>query len=730
MSADPITRNVMSTHLDSAPGGTSTGLAELDPTTGPPDTELLSVRGLKTHFFGDEGVTKAVDGVSFDIHSGKTLAIVGETGCGKSVTARSILRIVQPPGRIVSGEIMLRRRGQWVDLTTLPVNSQELRAVRGGEIGLVFQEPMASFSPVHTIGSQIVEAVRLHVQLSKTQARARALELLKMVRIPRAERTLDTYPWQLSGGLQQRAMIAMALAGEPNLLIADEPTTALDVSTQAQILELLRDLQRRTGMAIMLITHDLGVVAQVADEVIVMYLGRVVERGAVDDIFHAPKHPYTRALLRSIPSVHGAARVKLPAIVGTVPHPFNRPTGCSFHPRCPRVIPGLCADESPELRIIGRQEVSCHLSQAELDTPVVVGPDPELAPPGEAHLPDRTVRPEPTERGVLLEVRNLRKFFPIRASQLGRARGQVRAVDDVSFDLKERETLALVGESGSGKTTTSRCILRALDPDSGEVRLHTDTGSVVDLAGLSRRQLRPLRRQFQMVFQDPHSSLNPRMTVHDIVAEPLLVNGVGNRRERTERVEELLGLVGLRKEYLRRFPHAFSGGQRQRIGIARALALNPRLIVADEPVSALDVSVRAQILNLLLDLQDRLGLTYLFVSHDLTVVKHVSDRIAVMYVGQLVELGDRDQIISSPRHPYTASLLAAVPKPDPRERAAFSPPLGEAANPAQPPSGCYFHPRCPFAVEQCKVERPVWEEIAPGHRVRCHRARELELAAG
>jgi len=696
------------------------------------------VRGLKTHFFADEGTTKAVDGVTFDVHPGRTLAIVGETGCGKSVTARSILRIVQPPGRIVAGEVMLKRRGEFVDLATLPVNGREMRAVRGGEIGLVFQEPMASFSPVYTVGNQITEAVRLHVPLAKAEARGRALELLRMVRIPRPERALDAYPWQLSGGLQQRAMIAMALAGEPNLLIADEPTTALDVSTQAQILELIRDLQRRTGMAIMLITHDLGVVAQLADEVIVMYLGRVVERGAVDDIFHAPKHPYTRALLRSIPSVHAPARVKLPAVQGSVPHPFNRPTGCAFHPRCPRVIPGVCEVDEPAPRVLGRQEVACHLDAAALAAPVpaeqVLLPGPERAelgaavvPAGVTVLPVLATAPAGADRDVLLEVRNLRKFFPIRASRLSRVQGMVRAVDDVTFELKAGETLALVGESGSGKTTTARCILRALDPDAGEIVLRTGGGRVVDLADLPRKQLRPLRSELQMVFQDPYSSLNPRMTVLDIVAEPLLVNGVSGRQERVERVEELLSLVGLRKEYLRRFPHAFSGGQRQRIGIARALALNPRLVVADEPVSALDVSVRAQILNLLLDLQDRLGLAYLFVSHDLTVVKHVSDRIAVMYVGQLVELGERGQVLSTPKHPYTASLLAAAPKPDPRERAAFVPPRGEVANPAEPPSGCYFHPRCPFAVERCKVEAPAWAEIATGHRVRCHRAEELEL---
>jgi peptide/nickel transport system ATP-binding protein len=681
---------------------------------------LVSVRGLHTHFVSDEGTTRAVDGVTLDIQAGRTLGVVGETGCGKSVLARSMLRIIPAPGRIVAGEIVLDLAGEPVDLTQLPANGRVLRAVRGGQIGMVFQEPMTSFSPVHSVGNQIAEAVRLHRGGTKNAARRIATDLLAMVGIPRPGEVLDTYSWQLSGGLRQRAMIAMALAGEPRLLIADEPTTALDVTTQAQILELLRDLQRRTGMAVMLITHDLGVVAEMADDVAVMYLGRVVERAPVQDIFRAPQHPYTQALLQSIPSTHAAARTALAAISGSVPHPFNRPPGCSFHPRCPQAIPGRCDQHEPALHTRnGGHEVSCHLYAADRPTPP---PRPIVLTP---------VQPRPVAAAhsgqTLLDVRGLRKFFPIRTGQLGRLRGHVRAVDDVSFALREGETLALVGESGSGKTTISRCLLRALTPDAGEISFRTTAGETVDLAGLSPRQLRPMRPQLQMIFQDPYSSLNPRMTISDIIGEPLLVNGVTSRRERGERVEELLSLVGLRKEYLQRFPHAFSGGQRQRIGIARALATNPRLVVADEPVSALDVSVRAQILNLLLDLQRQLTLTYLFVSHDLTVVRHISDRIAVMYVGKLVELGERDAVLSRPRHPYTAALLAAVPKADPSARKAFVPPRGEVASPAAPPSGCYFHPRCPYAVKQCELEPPAWQEIFPGHRVRCHRAEELDL---
>ncbi len=698
----------------------------------PDDDTLLSVRGLRTHFVTDEGTTRAVDGVSFDLAAGRTLGVVGETGCGKSITARSLLGIIDPPGRVLEGEMLLRGEdGGWVDLAKLPRHGPQLRKIRGGDIGLVFQEPMSSFSPVHTVGSQLTEAVRLHCGLAQKEALVRAEELLRQVGIPRPEGVLKEYAWQLSGGLRQRAMIAMALAGEPRLLIADEPTTALDVTTQAQILHLIRTLQKQTGMAIMLITHDLGVIAEMADEVLVVYLGRVVERGPVEQIFSAPKHPYTRALLSSIPSTQRAARLKLPTIAGSIPHPFNRPDGCSFNPRCRHSVDGLCDSVEPSMHMVGTdREVTCHLYNGAVEKGLAL-PLVEFSPT--VHAPVQVAEPdEPhpvrTDGSVLLDVQNLTKFFPIRSGMLSRVKGHVRAVDNVSFDLRRGETLALVGESGSGKTTTARAILRALDPDSGQVMFRRAGGKVVDIAALSKRQMRPLRSELQMIFQDPHSSLNPRMTVLDIIAEPLLVNDVGTKQERVERVRELLRLVGLRQEYLRRYPHAFSGGQRQRIGIARALALNPRLVVADEPVSALDVSVQAQILNLMLELQDKLGLTYLFVSHDISVVKHISDRIAVMYVGQMVELGSRDEVIAKPLHPYTSTLLGAVPRPDPTARKEFVPPRGRVADPANPPDGCYFHPRCPFATEQCKVERPKWEEVAPGRMVRCHRAKDLDLA--
>jgi peptide/nickel transport system ATP-binding protein len=687
---------------------------------------LLSVRDLNTHFFGDEGTTRAVNGVTLDIFPGQAVGIVGESGCGKSVMARSILRIVESPGRIVNGEILLTKNGEEIDLAKLPANGSTMRSIRGGDIALVFQEPMTSFSPVHSVGNQLLEALRLHHRMSASDAMDRAVDLLEMVDAPDPKKIMDSYAWQLSGGIRQRALIAMALAGEPRLLIADEPTTAVDVTTQAQILDLIRSLQRDTGMALMLITHDLGVVAGMADYIAVMYLGEVVERGPVEEIFHAPRHPYTQALLRSIPSISGPSRARLSAIAGSVPHPFNRPSGCPFHTRCAVAVKGTCDKEDPLPQVIGDgHEARCHL--IENGQPAPPGTEPPIRTLRVSQRADRPA-PEPERDGeTMLEVQGLSKSFPVRASSVTRKQAKMRALDDVNFELRHGETLALVGESGSGKTTAARCILRAVQPDSGQILFRTKTGQRVDLAGLKKKHVRPYRSQLQMIFQDPYSSLDPRMTVLDIIAEPLLVNGVDKQR-RVARVRELLDLVGLPAEYMRRYPHAFSGGQRQRIGIARALALNPRLVVADEPVSALDVSVQAQILNLLQDLQEQLGLTYLFVSHDLSVVRHVSDRIAVMYAGKLVELGHRDEVLKNPKHPYTSTLLAAIPKPDPRAKTVFVPPRrGARPNLIDPPAGCYFTTRCPHAIEKCAVERPAWEEITPGRWVRCHRSAELEL---
>ena len=699
---------------------------------------LLSVRDLKVHFLLNEGVVRAVEGASFDVYMGRTLGIVGESGCGKSVTTRALLQIVDPPGRIVGGSLIYQpaNGAPALDLARLDPEGPEMKSIRGGDIGLIFQEPMTSFSPVHTIGNQIIEAIRLHQTVSKSEAKEQAIDWLQRVHMPNAAQRMNEYPYQLSGGLRQRAMIAMALCCNPRILIADEPSTALDVTTQAQILDLLRELQAAHGMAIIFITHDLGVIAEIADDVAVMYLGRVVEEAPVDTIFHAPQHPYTRALLTSMPNIYSQSRTRLPSIQGSVPHPLNRPPGCVFHPRCPSYMPGVCEQQEPVLlELSPRQQVSCFLYDTNSTRPVettalpsrptVTGSADNGQTPNAAN--QRAGKPLAGAGAPLLEVKHLRKFFPIQKGFLRRVVGQVRAVDEISFTLNQGETLSLVGESGCGKTTTARCVLRAIEPSSGEILLHSGSGATVDLARLNESQIRPLRRDMQMIFQDPFSSLNPRMTIFEVVGEPLLVNGVRSRSERQDRVEHLLRQVGLRPEYMDRFPHAFSGGQRQRIGIARALALNPRFIVADEAVSALDVSVQAQVLNLMLDLQDELGLTYLFVSHDLSVVNQISDRVVVMYVGKIAEVATPAQLFASPKHPYTAALIASLPKADPRQRKARIPLQGEVANPANPPSGCYFHPRCPFAVDKCRMESPPLQEIGDNRQVSCHRVHELEL---
>jgi peptide/nickel transport system ATP-binding protein len=545
---------------------------------------VVEVRDLVTHFPVRNGMVKAVDGVSFTLRRGKTLCIVGESGSGKSVTARSILQIVDAPGRIVSGAVILHRPdGSTVDLAKLHPRGRAIRAVRGAEIAMIFQEPMSSLSPVHTIGDQITEVMRLHLTMSRAAARARCIELLTQVEIPQPGRAIDRYAFEFSGGMRQRAMIAMALACNPNLLIADEPTTALDVTTQAEILDLMRRLQQAHGMAVMFITHDMGVVAEIADEVVVMHGGKVKEAGPLDRIFHAPQDAYTKMLIGSVLKLEHKAEIRL-----------KRP-------------------------------------------------------------------PAPSDAAPVISVRNLDMRFGARGAE-------VRAVDNVSFDLYPGETLGVVGESGSGKTTVGRCLLRVHEPAGGEIAYRRADGTSVDIATADSPTLRACRREIRMIFQDPVGSLNPRMTVAQIIGEPLLVNGQAKGRELDERVAGLMGMVGLEPAWRERYPHAFSGGQRQRIGIARAIALDPRVIVADEATSALDVSLRAQMLDLMLALQDRLKLSYLFISHDISVIRYICDRVAVMYRGKLVEIGPADKVCNDPDHPYTKALLSAIPRPDPRRR--------------------------------------------------------------
>jgi peptide/nickel transport system ATP-binding protein len=703
------------------------------------DAPLLRIDELRTHFFTQEGVVKAVDGVGLSIPHRRTVCVVGESGCGKSVTARSVLQLVDRPGRIVDGSIHWRPNGiPSVDLTTLKADGQEMRRVRGSEIGMVFQEPMASLSPIYTVGAHLREALRLHRDLTKEDARQQTVELLRRVGLPQPERHLDSYPFQLSGGMCQRVMIAIAISCEPALLIADEPTTALDVTTQARILDLLKDLQAEKHMAMMFITHDLGVVAEVADEVVVMYLGQVAESGSVEQIFNDPKHPYTRALLRSIPIMRGAgARSRLVAIRGMVPHPLHRPAGCPFRTRCDHAIAGVCDARTPPVTRFDAQHLAyCHLySEPEQAAP------PQSAPTLAVASRDEPGAAAPAREDPLLEVRNLTKCYQLGGGFFKAPTGTLRAVDGVDLSIRPGETMGLVGESGCGKTTLGRCIARLLEPTSGQVGYRRPDGRLVDLAPLRGRALAEYRRQIRVIFQDPFSSLNPRMTLEQIVGEPLRVNRLAAGSTLRDRVADMLKRVGLRPEYMRRYPHAFSGGERQRINIARALVTEPRLVIADEPVSALDVSVRAQILNLLADLQAELGLTYLFISHDLSVVEHISDRVTVMYMGKVAEQAGTADLYQRPHHPYTETLLDAVPLPDlTRRRAERERATGggggralvtadDLPDPANPPAGCLFHTRCPHVREQlCRTDVPQLRATGEHHRTACHYADELLLS--
>ncbi|BAU47884.1 ABC transporter ATP-binding protein [Sulfurifustis variabilis] len=616
---------------------------------------LLDVRDLRTWFDTPEGVVRAVDGVSFRIERGQTLALLGESGCGKSITALSLLQLVpEPAGRIVSGEAWLD--GQ--DVFALP--ERAMRRVRGRRIATIFQEPQTSLNPVLPVGLQIREA--LPAGLPRRQARRRVIQLLESVGIPDAERRYDAWPHQLSGGMKQRVMIAMALAAEPSLLIADEPTTALDVTTQAQILHLLKELQERTQTAILLITHDLGVVSEMADEVAVMYAGQVVEAAPRDRFFAAPKHPYSRKLFRSLPSRMKRGEA-LAVIAGSVPRLTLEFPGCRFVERCPHAWE-RCRTERPLWLEEQGHGVRCHLHD-------VRAPRPESSSERSGTGLAPAVRTAPKGEQPLLEVDSLEVHFPIRRGVLQRTVGHVRAVDGVSFVIRPGQTLALVGESGSGKTTVGKAVLQLIRPTAGRVFYDGR-----NLTRLREHRLRPLRREFQVIFQDPYASLDPRMLVGEIIEEGLRAQRIARSSKAIRsRVEELLEHVGLPASARSRYPHEFSGGQRQRISIARALAVEPRLIVCDEPTSALDVSVQAQILNLLKRLQDELGFSYLFISHNLAVVEYLADEVAVMYRGRIVEQGTADDVLGRPRHEYTQALLSAVPKIAlPRETGSEWPP--------------------------------------------------------
>jgi peptide/nickel transport system ATP-binding protein len=612
---------------------------------------LVEIRDLRITFAGSVDVVTELD---LDIPAGKTLCLVGESGCGKSVTAKAILQVIDHPGRVSGGAINLRQPDSAVlDIAATKPDSPVMRHVRGADIAMIHQEPMTFLSPLYTIGNQISEALTLHRQVSKADARAAGIAMLEQVGMPEPARRYDSYTFQLSGGQRQRAMIAMALINQPRLLIADEPTTALDVTTQANILALLARLQRETGMAVLFITHDLGVVAEIADEVAVMYLGRIVERGPVSEVLENPKHPYTRGLLASMPRLDGDFKAPLKAIPGMVPPPALRPAGCSFHTRCDWAVAGICNVVPVGLTDFGDDHVAaCH----------AYGPRAAefVRPAAQAVAPGMATARAPIGAEPLLSVRNLHKHFPIRAGFFQRQVGKVEAVNDVSFEIYPGETLGLVGESGCGKSTLGQTIVGLHRADGGGVEF-ADADGPIDLLAARGSAARRLRTDIRMVFQDPTGSLNPRMRVRDIIGEVLQVNGGYSAAEIEAKVQSLLAKVGLSPDYAERYPHAFSGGQRQRIAIARALASDPRLVIADEAVSALDVSVQTQIINMMKGLQAELGLTYLFVSHDLGVIANISDRVAVMQAGRIVEIGPTEEIFRNPRHEYTRTLLAAIP---------------------------------------------------------------------
>jgi peptide/nickel transport system ATP-binding protein len=652
---------------------------------------LLHVEGLRTSLLSAAGIVRAVDDVSFCVEAGETFALLGESGCGKSMTALSLMRLLPDAGRIIGGRVLLDGR----DLMAL--SEAEMRDVRGREMAMIFQEPATSLNPVLSVGQQIVEVLERHAALRGAAARRRSLELVDAVGIPDPARRLDEYPFQLSGGMKQRVMIAMALAGDPRLLIADEPTTALDVTIQAQVLELLGQLQRDRGMGMLLISHDLGIVSQLAQRVGVMYAGELVEVAAREAFFASPKHPYTNKLFAALPRPERRGGT-LETIAGSVPPLTMIFSGCRFADRCPSAW-ARCREEVPVWHVASDgHTVRCHLY------------DPEQGGERSRHHAAASLAPFSTDIGStsppacapLLEVADLKMHFPIRKGVFKRVAGQVRAVDGVSLRLTLGRTLALVGESGCGKTTAGKAILQLLRPTGGSVRFDGE-----ELTALPSARLRALRADMQIVFQDPYGSLDPRMRVGDIIEEGMAALGTASdRAARDRRIDEQLERVGLSAGMRGRYPHEFSGGQRQRIAIARALAVEPRLLVCDEPTSALDVSVQAQILNLLKELQASLGLAYLFITHNIAVVEYLAHEVAVMYLGRIVERGTAEEILQDPKHPYTEALLSAVPRLDAEGQRPVIVLKGDMPSPANPPAGCHFHPRCPRAMPQCAERYP------------------------
>ncbi len=671
--------------------------AHVAPNLEPP---TLEIENLHVHFVTAHGRVRAVEGLSYSVRPGEMVAIVGESGSGKSVSALAVMRLLPPnTARILDGTVKFDGR------SLLELDDEEMRKIRGRHISMIFQEPMTSLNPVLTIGLQIKEPLLIHMGMTEEQAHERAIELLTLVGITDPESRLAQHPHQLSGGMRQRVMIAIGLACNPKLLIADEPTTALDVTIQAQILELMKDLSSRLGIAIVVITHNLGIVARYADRVNVMYAARLVESGTAEVVFGRPLHPYARGLLSAVPRLDRGRSARLTTIEGAPPNLLNPPEGCRFRPRCRFALP-VC-EQLPPLEEIEPGHLSACFRSREIEA---LDP-PDTRPSDVAGAFGGAATGEP-----MLDIKHASKFFDVGGGFMRGKKKLVRAVNDVSLTVYPGETLGLVGESGCGKSTLGRLVLRLEDPTAGEIIFDG-----IDLAPLGRRQMTDVRKKMQVIFQDPYSSLNPRMTVGQIIAEPMAVHNVRPKNEIEPRVAELLQLVGLYPYMALRYPHELSGGQRQRVGIARALAVEPRVIVCDEAVSALDVSIQGQVINLLEDLQKKLGLTYLFIAHDLAVVRHISTRVAVMYLGRIVELATSDELFANPKHPYTKALLAAAPIPDPviertRPRTIIK---GELPSPLNPPSGCVFHPRCPLMTEECKKAVPEQRLVGPDHIAAC-----------
>ena len=668
--------------------------------------KILEVKNIDTRFLIDGKSIRAVEDANLELHKGEIVGIVGESGSGKSVTMMSVMQLVSAPGKVCGGEVYVG--GGSENILQYAPNSREMQQIRGGKIAMIFQEPMTSLNPVLTVGYQITEAIMLHMKLSKAEAKARAIQMLKEVGIPDAESRYGYYAQQFSGGMRQRIMIAMALASDPEILIADEATTALDVTTQAQLLDLMQDLARNRGIAIIIVTHNLGIVARYAQRIYVMYAGRMMETATTKQMFRHPLHPYTRGLLKAIPRLSDARDRVLIPIDGIAPNPAEKTERCPFYDRCQYRGEKCLKFASHLIEMEPGHFVSCALSMEEMDekTRQLDAMEQRKAPVKQAY------------DEIVLDVDNVRKWFPVYKGLLQRKVGDVKAIENISFRVKKGETLGIVGESGCGKTTLARCIMRVYEPDEGSIVFEGK-----DIAHLKERELEPVRPKISMVFQDPFSSLDPRQTAAGIVGEPLQINHlVHNQAEFDRKITELFELVGLDPDMRDRVPHEFSGGQRQRLGIARALASNPSVIVCDEPISALDVSIQAQIINLLEDIQSKLGITYLFIAHDLAVVKHISDRILVMYLGKVVEISECEELYANPKHPYTQALLSAVPNADPdddeqRTRIKL---LGEVPSILKRPSGCPFSDRCQYATGKCHEQIPELKEFSPGHQVACH----------